>query len=42
MIHAICQWCVGSAIIAVTLFIVSLLDWREGRIVSRDEAPIAS
>lgn len=41
VIHAICQWCVGSAVIAVTLFIVSLLDWREGRLVSRDEAPVA-
>ena len=31
VIHAICQWCVGSAVIAIALFVVSLLDWREGR-----------
>ena len=31
VIHAICQWCVGSAVIAIALFVVSLLDWREMR-----------
>ena len=31
VIHAICQWCVGSALIAVSLFVVSLLDWRATR-----------
>jgi uncharacterized membrane protein len=31
VIHAICQWCVGSAVIALALFVVSLLDWRETR-----------
>ena len=31
VIHAICQWCVGSATIAIALFVVSLLDWRETR-----------
>jgi len=31
VIHAICQWCVGSATIALALFVVSLLDWRETR-----------
>ena len=31
VIHAICQWCVGSAVIALALFVVSLLDWREMR-----------
>jgi uncharacterized membrane protein len=31
VIHAICQWCVGSAVIAIALFVVSLLDWRETR-----------
>ncbi|MBW8768780.1 MAG: vitamin K epoxide reductase family protein [Gemmatimonadetes bacterium] len=29
VIHAICQWCVISAILATILFIVSLLDLRE-------------
>jgi len=37
VIHAICQWCVGSATIAVALFVVSLLDWRETRLLDRDE-----
>jgi uncharacterized membrane protein len=36
VIHAICQWCVGSATIAVVLFIVSLLDWREERLLQRE------
>jgi uncharacterized membrane protein len=31
VIHAICQWCVGSALIALLLFVVSLLDWRDMR-----------
>ena len=31
VIHAICQWCVGSAVVAIALFVVSLLDWREMR-----------
>lgn len=29
VIHAICQWCVISAILAVALFVVAYLDWRE-------------
>ncbi|NUQ20888.1 MAG: vitamin K epoxide reductase family protein [Gemmatimonadaceae bacterium] len=29
VIHAICQWCVVSAILAVALFIVACMDWRE-------------
>jgi uncharacterized membrane protein len=31
VIHAICQWCVISAIIVTTIFVVSLLDLRTGR-----------
>ena len=30
-IHAWCQWCLGSATIAVLLFAVSLVDWRRTR-----------
>ena len=30
VIHAICQWCVISAIIVTTIFVVSLLDLRTG------------
>jgi uncharacterized membrane protein len=37
VIHAICQWCVGSATIAVALFVVSLLDWRETRLLDAEE-----
>ena len=29
VIHAICQWCVASALIVTTIFIVSILDLRE-------------
>jgi uncharacterized membrane protein len=31
VIHAICQWCVISAVLAVGLTVVSYLDWRELR-----------
>lgn len=35
VIHAICRWCVVSAVIATVLFVLALLDWRtlvrEGR-----------
>jgi uncharacterized membrane protein len=29
VIHAICQWCVISALLATALFIISVLDLRE-------------
>ena len=29
VVHAICQWCVASALIVTTIFIVSILDLRE-------------
>ena len=32
VIHAICQWCVISAVLAVGLTVVSYLDWRELRV----------
>jgi uncharacterized membrane protein len=28
-IHAICRWCVGSAVMVLLLFILALWDWRE-------------
>jgi uncharacterized membrane protein len=31
VIHAICQWCVISATLALALFVVALLDWRSAR-----------
>jgi uncharacterized membrane protein len=29
VIHAICRWCVGSAVVISGIFIVALLDWRK-------------
>lgn len=31
VIHAICRWCVVSAVIALVLFVLVLLDWRAMR-----------
>ncbi|MFL5614162.1 MAG: vitamin K epoxide reductase family protein [Gemmatimonadaceae bacterium] len=32
VIHAICRWCVGSAVMTIALFVLALADWRiEGR-----------
>ena len=31
VIHAICIWCVASAIIVLLIFLVSVADWREQR-----------
>ncbi|HET9455405.1 MAG TPA: vitamin K epoxide reductase family protein [Gemmatimonadaceae bacterium] len=31
VIHAICRWCVVSAVIAVVLFGLAVLDWRAAR-----------
>lgn len=31
VIHAWCEWCIGSATIVVILFALSVLDWREAR-----------
>jgi hypothetical protein len=35
VIHAICQWCVVSAILATILFVVSWLDLREAHALLR-------
>src|SRR5687767_2326128 len=37
VINAICQWCVVSAVLAATLFLICFLDWRESR--RRSPAP---
>ncbi len=37
VIHAICQWCVISAIIVTTIFIFSMLDLRERSTLSAPE-----
>lgn len=34
VIHAICEWCVTSAIIALILFLLSIIDWRETKAAS--------
>lgn len=34
-IGAWCLWCIGSAVVATLLFVVSLLDWRAGLADSR-------
>lgn len=31
VIHAICQWCVVSAVLVLVMFILTVLDYREGR-----------
>ena len=31
VIHAICMWCVVSAILVVVMFVLALLDWRAER-----------
>ena len=31
VIHAICRWCVGSAVVIVTLFGLAVVEWRRGR-----------
>jgi uncharacterized membrane protein len=33
-IHAICQWCVISALLVTSIFLVCLADYRERRVVS--------
>jgi uncharacterized membrane protein len=37
VIHAVCMWCVTSAVIVTTIFLFSLRDLREKRIYSGDE-----
>jgi uncharacterized membrane protein len=34
VIHAICRWCVGSALIITAIFIAALLDRRQARAVA--------
>ena len=31
VLHAICRWCVGSAVIISLLFVAALLDWRRAK-----------
>ena len=38
VIRAICQWCVVSALLAVSLFVVAYLDWREEAALYQESA----
>jgi uncharacterized membrane protein len=38
VIHAWCEWCLGSAGMVLVLFVLALLDWRETRELD-EEAP---
>ena len=29
VIHAWCEWCIGSALMVLVLFVLAVLDWRE-------------
>src|SRR5471030_133231 len=29
VIHAWCEWCIGSAVMVLLLFVLAVLDWRE-------------
>jgi uncharacterized membrane protein len=31
VIHAICRWCVGSAVIIATMLVLTVLEWRQSR-----------
>ena len=33
VIHAWCEWCIGSATMVVILFLLSVFDWQEARSV---------
>ena len=41
VIHAICIWCVTSAVIVTAIFVLSLKDWRERTSDSSEEATLA-
>jgi uncharacterized membrane protein len=41
VIHAICTWCVVSAVIVAAIFVTSLLDWRETRALDADARRVA-
>ncbi|MGE0438871.1 MAG: vitamin K epoxide reductase family protein [Gemmatimonadales bacterium] len=33
VIHAICRWCVGSAVIIATMFVLAVVEWRRSEAV---------
>jgi uncharacterized membrane protein len=38
VIHAWCEWCLGSAGMVAVLFVLALLDWRETRHIDEEVA----
>ncbi|HXD47708.1 MAG TPA: vitamin K epoxide reductase family protein [Gemmatimonadaceae bacterium] len=36
VIHAWCEWCLGSAAMVVVLFLLALVDWRDTRAAAND------
>jgi uncharacterized membrane protein len=38
VIHAWCEWCLGSAGMVAVLFVLALLDWRETRQIDEEVA----
>ena len=40
VIHAICRWCVGSAVIISLIFIVTILDWQQRRTRAADSSGV--
>lgn len=42
VIHAICFWCVVSALIELSIFVAALIDWRQWRITKPTDIPVDS
>jgi uncharacterized membrane protein len=38
VIHAWCEWCLGSAAMVIVLFVLAALDWRETKALNAVEA----
>jgi uncharacterized membrane protein len=38
VIHAWCEWCLGSAAMVVLLFVLAVLDWRETTVLESEDA----
>ncbi|HTE46315.1 MAG TPA: vitamin K epoxide reductase family protein [Gemmatimonadaceae bacterium] len=40
VIHAWCEWCIGSATMVVILFALSVFDWKETRAEAEEATPV--
>jgi len=38
VIHAWCEWCLGSAGMVLVLFVLALMDWRETKQIDEEVA----